>query len=50
MIAYDANGTVAVILHVPVEMGHRHEGGKQEEQNEKSSNAFVPEHKAPFTL
>lgn len=50
MIACDANGAVVVILHVLVEMGHCHEGGKKEDQNEKSNNAFVPEHKAPFTL
>jgi hypothetical protein len=50
MIACDANGTIFVILHVPVEMGHRHEGGKKEEQNEKCSKTLVPEHGAPFTI
>jgi len=26
-----------------------HERGNKEKQNEKNSNAFVPEHGAPFT-
>jgi hypothetical protein len=50
MIANDANGAVVVILHVHVKMWQCDEGGKKEDQNEKRSYAFVPEHGAPFTL
>ncbi len=48
MMAYDADGAVAIVRSVAMMMVCRYERGDQEKQYEKNGEASVPDHDAPF--
>jgi len=50
MITRNTNGAVVVVDRIFMVVRRYHEGGNKEKQNEKTSNMFVPEHGAPFTM